>query len=124
MKNILKLTISLSVILLFFSCETSMTPVEVSNTLPNLTKSKYLTQFQAADSVTANSCKYLTKGRKYTAPIGFTSRADLENGAQGIDEWVALDGGNAYVLTNFSWVTIDEKGTTQLNIEFDTLHCK
>ena len=120
MKNILKLITILCGILLFVSCATSMTPVQVSNTLPTMTKSKFITQSQAQES----NCKYLTKGRKYTAPVGLTSRDDLYYGAKGIDDWVKLDGGNAYVLKNFNWVTVDHNGTTQLNLEFDTLLCE
>ena len=97
-----------------------MSPIEVSSTLPTMTKSKFITQSQAQES----NCKYLTKGRKYTAPVGFTTRDDLRNGARGIDEWVKLDGGNAYELKNFNWVVVDQNGTTQLNLEFDTLLCE
>jgi uncharacterized lipoprotein YajG len=82
---------------LFSSCKTSMTPIEVHNTLPKYTKTTFLTASQAQNS----NCTCLTKDRSYTAPIGMTVNADLRNGAKGIDEWVALDGGNAYVLRNF-----------------------
>lgn len=92
--------------------------------LPTLTKSKFITQAQALESVQKNECRYLFKGRNYVAPVGFTLKNDLKNGARGIDEWVELDGGNAYVLTNYKWVTIDNKGTTQLHVEFDTMLCK
>jgi len=43
---------------------------------------------------------------------------------RGVDEWVELDGGNAYVLTNYKWVTVDHYGSTQLHIEFDTMLCE
>lgn len=89
------------------SCATSMTPMQVNNTLPSLTNSKFISQAQAEEAVKSNGCKYLVKGRKYTAPSGLTAKDDLRNGAKGIDEWVKLDGGNAYVLNNFKWVTID-----------------
>jgi len=49
---------------------------------------------------------------------------DLIYGAKGIDEWVKLDGGNAYVLTNYKWVTVGNQGATQLYLEFDTLKCE
>jgi len=101
-----------------------MTPVEVSNALPTLTKSKYLTQSLTEESVNTNKCRYLTKDRKYVAPIGFLPKDDLRNGAKGIDEWVQLDGGNAYVLKNFKWLTLDNNGSTQLHIDFDTLICE
>jgi hypothetical protein len=53
-----------------------------------------------------------------------STKDDLRNGAKGIDEWVKLDGGNAYVLTNYKWVTVGNDGATQLYIEFDTLLCE
>ena len=46
------------------------------------------------------------------------------NGAKGIDEWVEIDGGNAYVLKSFKWIRVDESGATQLDLEFDTMICK
>jgi hypothetical protein len=103
-----------------------MTPIEVNNTLPTLTESKFISQAQAEEDIRTSRCKYLVKGRKYIAPIGFTVNDDLRNGAKGIDEWVKIDGGNAYVLTNFNWVTVainpkTSGQTTQLYMEFDTL---
>jgi len=104
------------------SCATSMTPMQVYSTLPTLTKSKFITQ--AEEAVNSKGCKYLVKGRSYTAPIGLTTKDDLKNGATGIDEWVKLDGGNTYVLNNYKWVTVDHNGSTQLYIEFDTMLCE
>lgn len=109
---------------LITSCATSMTPFEVNNTLPTLTKSKYLTLAQAEDNIKNNKCKYLVKGRTYVAPMGLSTYEDLKYGAKGIDEWVKLDGGNAYVLTNYKWVTVDQNGATQLHIDFDTVLCE
>ena len=109
---------------LFASCATSMTPSQISDTLPTLTKSKFLSQTQADEAIKSNKCKYLVKGRSYVAPMGLTVKDDLKNGAKGIDEWVKLDQGNAYVLTNYKWVTVDHNGSTQLHIEFDTLYCE
>ena len=56
--------------------------------------------------------------------MGFSVKNDLKNGAKGIDEWVKIDGGNAYVLTSYKWVTVDSEGATQLHIEFDTMLCE
>ena len=132
MFKLIKLNIVLGVCLFLSSCatfSTSMTPSQVNNTLPALTKSKFISQAQAEEAVKANKCKYLVKGRNYTAPIGLTVKNDLKNGAKGIDEWVNIDGGNAYVLVSYKWVTvaIDPKThgqTTQLYIEFDTMLCE
>jgi len=66
----------------------------------------------------------LVQGRNYVAPMGFTPKNDLKNAAKGIDEWVELDGGNAYVLINFKWVTVDGNGSTELHIDFDTMRCE
>ena len=113
---------------LYISCATSMTPLtpmEVNNTLPTLTQSKFISRAQAENDIISNRCTYLVKGRTYAAPIGFTAKDYLMNGARGIDEWVKLDGGNAYVLTNYKWVTIsvdqDGAGAAQLYVDFDTL---
>ncbi|MDD4778338.1 MAG: hypothetical protein PHV53_08635 [Fermentimonas sp.] len=101
-----------------------MSPVQVHNTLPSLTKSRYLTYTQAEEAVKTNNCKFLVQGREYVAPLAITTKGDLRNGAVGIDEWVELDGGNAYVIKSFKWIRVDESGATQLNIVFDTLLCE
>jgi len=123
MIRIVKMFIVVSVITLIYSCATSMTPMEVNNTLPALTKSRFISQVQAEKDIQSNRCKYLVKGRTYASPIGFTVKDDLRNGAEGIDDWVKIDGGNAYVLTNYKWVTVNGgmDGATQLYVEFDTL---
>lgn len=123
MKKSLKLNAILLVLVLLTSCATSMSPIKVNNTLPTLTKSKFISQADAEEAIKTNRCKYITKGRNYTAPIGLTIKNDLKNGAKGIDEWVTLDGGNAYVLRSYKWVTVDHNGSTQLHIEFDTMLC-
>ena len=106
------------------SCATSMTPMKVNSTLPDLTESKFISQTDAEKIELSNKCKYLVKGRNYTAPIGLTTKNDLKNAAKGIDEWVKLDGGNSYVLRNYKWVTVDHNGSTQLHVEFDTMLCE
>jgi len=122
--KLIKLNLIIAVALFLASCATSMTPIQVNNTLPALTKSKFISQSQAEEVIKTNKCKYLVKGRNYVAPLGFTVKDDLKNGAKGIDEWVELDGGNAYVLINYKWVTVDHNGSTQLDIEFDTMLCE
>lgn len=106
------------------SCATSMSPIKVNSTLPDLTKSKLIAQVEADEVIETNKCRYLVRGRNYTAPIGLTAKNDLKNGAKGIDEWVELDGGNSYVLRNYKWITVDHNGSTQLHVEFDTMICE
>lgn len=121
--NFLKLC-CIAIIILLNSCATSMSPKKVHNTLPNYTKSRYLSQTDADKIVTAGGCKFLVKDRSYTAPVGLGTHNDLRNGARGIDEWVTLDKGNAYSLKSFKWVQVDQNGTTQLQLDFDTMLCK
>lgn len=124
MYKILKISLIAGILISIYSCATSMTPAEVHGNLPAMTKSKFLTQAQAVEATKNDECKYLNRGRSYLAPVGFTAKNDLQNGAKGIDEWVQLDGGNAYVLTNYRWLTVDTHGDTQLFVEFDTLKCE
>jgi hypothetical protein len=122
MTNIPRIFLTVSVIASFLmSCATSMTPMEVNNSLPTLTQTRFVSQLQAEEDMKSNRCKYLVKGRTYTAPVAFSVEGDLKNAAQGIDEWVKLDGGNAYVLKDYKWVTVSADGTTQLYVQFDTL---
>lgn len=124
MDKFIKLNLIIGALLLLSSCATSMTPTQVNDTLPTLTKSRFMSQVQAEEAVRINSCKFLVKGRNYTAPIGLTAKDDLKYGARGIDEWVTIDGGNAYVLVSYKWVTVDHNGATQLHVEFDTMLCE
>ncbi|MFC2080857.1 hypothetical protein ACFLR8_01440 [Bacteroidota bacterium] len=124
MVKFIKQNIVIGAVFFIASCATSMTPTKVNNTLPTLTASKSLSQSQAEEAIKSNRCKYLVRGRNYTAPMGLTVRHDLKNGAKGIDEWVELDGGNAYVLISYKWITVDHNGSTQLHIEFDTMLCE
>lgn len=124
MVKFIKLNLVIGVVFFFASCATSMSPAKVYNTLPTLTKSNLISQSQAEEAIKTNRCKYLVKERNYTAPIGLTVKGELKNGAEGIDEWVELDGGNAYVLTSYEWVTVDHYGSTQLHMEFDTMLCE
>jgi hypothetical protein len=108
-------------VLMFNGCSTTTyTPLQMHNTLPTLTQTKYLTREQAEAAVKENKGKYLVRGRSYAAPLGLNPKADLKNGAKGIDEWVKIDGGNAYILNSYKWVNTDGLGTSQLFIEFDT----
>lgn|SRR5690606_15447897 len=111
------------IILLLNSCA-SMTPIQVNNNLPSLTKSHYIKQSEVESIIERGNCRYLVKSREYVAPVGITAKNDLKNAARGIDEWVQLDGGNAYLLKNFKWVTVDDSGSTQLHVEFATLLCE
>lgn len=128
MKYFKILYITFCTIVLFISCsvfKTSMTPTELYTTLPTMTKSKFLKE----DEIQNLGCTCLTKNRSYTAPMGLTVKDDLRNGAKGIDEWVSLDKGNAYVVKNYKWMTVDydsKNGSTatQLYIEFDTYSCR
>ncbi len=122
--DFLKLNIVMMMFAILTSCATSMTPIKVNNTLPTLTQSKFMSQAEAENAIKNGKCKYITKGRSYTAPIGFSTKSDLKNGAKGIDEWVQLDGGNSYILRNYKWETVDQNGSTQLMVEFDTMQCE
>ena len=125
MKSIINILLIVCLSFLLCSCATTLTPMQVNQTLPTLTKSTYL----SAEQTQNPNCKCLTRGKSYTAPVGLTAKDDLRNAAAGIDEWVSVEGGNAYKLTNFRWVTIstDKYGSptsTQLVIDFDIYICR
>jgi hypothetical protein len=101
-----------------------MTPSEFRETLPMATKSRFYDRARANEAVRDGSCKLHVAGRKYTAPIGFTLSDDVRYGALGVDEWVGIDNGNAYALNGFEWISVGDKGATQLLVYFDTMLCK
>ena len=54
-----------------------------------------------------------------------TVNQDVASAAEGVDGIVANDGGNAYKISDFSWLEIgDGNGSTQLRIGFDTYQCE
>lgn len=122
--NFIKTSFIVTTLFCFHSCQIAITPKIVNQTLPTLTKSKLITPTDINEYLDSNKCKYITKDRNYVTPAGLTSKSDLKIGAKGIDEWVELDKGNAYVLTNYKWVTVDNSGLTQLYLDFDTVICK
>jgi hypothetical protein len=112
-------------VLLLAGCATSMTPSQFNESLPKATKSKFYDRVASTQAISNGECRLRVGGRKYTAPMGLSVSDDLKNGALGIDEWVKADGGNAYSLANFEWITIpiDKGYATQLVVYFDTLQC-
>lgn len=107
----------------FFYCQNRYSPMKMNKELMTLTKSKLILQSEIGYFISEGKCKYLIKERNYVAPVGLTAKRDLKNAAKGIDEWVELDKGNAYVLTNYKWIIIDNLGSSQLHVDFDTLYC-
>ncbi|SHF08691.1 hypothetical protein SAMN05444408_108193 [Chryseobacterium takakiae] len=106
-----------------FNCQSRYSPIKMNKELTTLTKSKLVLQSEINSLISEGKCKYLIKERNYAAPVGLTAKRDLKNAAKGIDEWVELDKGNAYVLTNYKWILIDNFGSSQLHVDFDTLYC-
>ena len=118
------LLITFSVLLpysILFS-QSSMSPVKVSRLLNTMTTSTLLNKSEAEDLYQLNKCRLVVKDRYYAAPVGFTAKRDVKNAAKGIDEWVQLDNGNAFILTNYKWINFDGL-STQLQLQFDTLIC-
>ena len=109
--------------ILLTGCATSMTVEQFYTAFPDHTSSRYLTGVEAKSAVDDGSC-VLIDDHVYNAPIGMTVGQDVVNGAKGVDGIVANDGGNAYRISNFSWLEIgDGYGSTQLRIEFDAYQC-
>ena len=109
---------------LLMSCTTSMSPVQFSSTFPTLTNSFYYNQNQANEAIKNDKCKIIVSDRNYTAPMGLSVKGDMKYAAKGVDDWVKIDGGNAFILNNYKWVTLDINGATQLEIDFDTMKCQ
>lgn len=106
-------------------CATSMTPAQFGERFPVSTSSEYYPKPAAEAAIRDGKCRIIVKDRKYVAPIALTVHGDLRNGAVGVDEWVAADDANAYVVNNYEWVSvpIGDDYATQLVLYFDTLLC-
>ena len=117
----LSLTTLITFVTMLTGCAMSMPPKEFMDKFPATTKTKLYTKLDANTAVESSICKKLILNRHYSAAIGLTVDGDLNNAAQGVDEWVISDGGNAYSLNNFEWVDLIDK--TQLVVYFDTMSC-
>lgn len=120
----LKQSALLVVVAIFNSCATALTPIEFNTTLPTFTQSKFISPRESEELMRLGKCKCITRNRTYIAPMGLTIKDDMKNGAKGIDDWVKLDGGNAYILRNYQWIVVGDQGASQLHLEFDTMLCQ
>ena len=124
MRNIAIAIVLAIVILAHTGCATSMTPSQFMAEFPGATKAEFYDRARAKHALLNNSCRLLVVSRSYAAPQGISVDEDLRNGARGVDEWVRVDGGNAFILNNFEWITTDQWGSTQLIVYFDTMLCE
>jgi len=105
-------------------CVTAMSAQQFYTAFPKATSASYLTGAEAIEAKQGGRCRTIDN-HVYNAPIGMTVQSDVEAGAEGVDGMVANDGGNAYRISNFSWLPVaDGSGATQLVIEFETLSCE
>lgn len=104
-------------------CATSMTPKQFLAEFPSATRSRFFDRSAADAAIASGNCKLLVGGRKYVSPIGFTVDGDMEYGAEGVDQWVQADKGNAHALNSFEWISVGDQGATQLIVYFDTMLC-
>ena len=111
------LALLVSCVYFLYGCAVSMPPKEFMNKFPKATKTHFYTQLEANIAIENGTCKKLVSNRNYTAAIGYSVDGELDNAAQGVDDWVYSDGGNAFSLNNYRWVR-------QLVVYFDTLSCK
>ena len=111
-------------LLLLAGCVTAMSAQQFYTEFPKATNTMYLTGADAIAAVKSGSCTKIAD-HVYNAPIGMTVYGDVNAGAEGVDSMVTNDGGNAYRITNFSWLPVaDGSGATQLRIEFSALSCR
>tara|TARA_B100001093_G_C26521603_1_gene881998 strand:+ start:184 stop:507 length:324 start_codon:yes stop_codon:yes gene_type:complete len=94
-----------------------------------LTNSRMYSKADAKLAVTSKKCSYLEL-RDYYSGARLNGLEEMKNGAIGVDEWVSLDGGNAFSLEAYRWVlagvsVYDGTGGTsaELKIEFYTMSC-
>ncbi len=122
MQNKYNLIALISFCIMLISCAVSMPPKEFMSKFPIATNTNLYTKLGSNTAVENGTCKKLVLNRSYSADIGYTVDEDLDSAAQGVDQWVTLDGGNAYSLNNFEWVDLIDR--TQLVVYFDTMSCK
>ena len=134
MRSIFNIAIAVSIACFISGCASSipLSPSQVNNDLPALTKSTYYNAVAGKEAIASGKCNVLVEDRKFVSPL--RTYFALNDGAMGIDEWVQVDGGNAYILNNFEWTYPDggdverdilpNDPPNQLVVYFDTLLCE
>jgi hypothetical protein len=104
-------------------------PMQFNTEFNELTNSRMYSKADAKLAVASKKCSYLEL-RDYYSGDRLNGLKDMKKGAIGVDQWVSLDGGNAFSLEAYRWVPpgviVYEKtgGTsTELKIEFYTMLC-
>ncbi|MDE0472642.1 MAG: hypothetical protein OXH57_11960 [Ekhidna sp.] len=100
-----------------------MTPIRFYKKLSERTQSKGYTEREGEEQIKRGKCKRIVKKRYYVAPVASSANGDIKRAGKGVDEWIYLDNGNAYMLRNYKWVMRDY-GVSQLELEFDTMICE
>jgi hypothetical protein len=93
----------------------TMTVSDFYERFPVATETQYMTTVEAGEAVRTGDCIVLAS-HEYLATSGMVATMDLKNGAEGVDAIIENDGGNAYRISDHSWVP-------RLLIVFDTLQC-
>lgn len=91
---------------------TALTPSEFLARFPQKTEAAYYNRLEGEEAVKSGACEVLVEDRTYNAPIRASLNKEMTKGAQGIDEWVYADGGNAYILNNYEWKAVGNEGGT------------
>lgn len=96
-------------------------PEFVYSTMAASTHSTFMTRADAVRADEIGRCLVLA-AHEYAAPVAMTSGGDVRNPANGIDEIVQNDGGNAYAIGDYVWVPYPG-GAVQLVVEFYSYLC-
>lgn len=87
-----------------------------------MTKSKLIMP-QELNALVDNKKCALISSKSYAGPVALSIKGDMKKAAKGVDEYVELEGGNAYHIKNYKWENFGHLGSTQLNIDFDIYKC-
>lgn len=113
--------------ILMTGCATAMAPASwapdhfVEN-LPGATTAKHIDAQMAPDLLHLGICTIRVADRRYISTTGVARTDDLQHEARSVDEAVAADGGNAYVIKDFESVQLDGR-SRRVVLDFDTLKC-
>lgn len=104
------------------SCASLHTPSKFLEYLSKNTKNIMISERIMNRYVSEQQCQLIKASRYYIVPMKFSEKNDIKSAAIGIDDWLKIDGGNAFVLKNYNWRNVDI-GAKQLEVIFDTYQC-
>ncbi len=118
-----KFTITLMFVLAIMVVVDGCAMTATSTQIQNLqTETRQIPMSYALDAIDSDVCRELSV-QKIQGQAGISVGHDLQMLAEEIDSTVYFNGGNAYVVHDWLWITVDSYGSTAPLLRISVLDC-